>query len=262
MTEKCCCVKETGETVNVRRFLQTLDKCFSENDLPAAQELVAYWTAEARRLGDDRGLLSVVNETLGLTRRTGDEEAGLAACREAEALLERLRLSDALSAADIYVNIATTMSCFGKAEEGLPRYDRAERILRENGKAETYDFAALRNNKATALEALGRLEEAEVCYRTAVDILRREGAHDGDIAVTLIGLAHLVYDRNEADWQQSEALLDEAWEYLNSPRQVRDGSYAYILTKCAPSLRYFHREVEAEALEAVAREIYGGAAEE
>lgn len=260
MTEKCCCVKETGETVNVRRFIQKLDECFFANDLTAAKELIIYWSAEARRLGDDRGLLSVVNESLGLTRRTNDKEAGLAACREAEELINRLGLSDAPSAADIYVNIATTLSCFGETAEGLSRYDRAECLMRENGKTETYDYAALLNNKAASMEALGRLDEAETCYRAAVDILRREGEHDGDIAVTLIGLAHLVYDRNGADWQQSEALLDEAWEYLNSPRQTRDGNYAYILTKCAPSLRYFHREVEAEALEAVAREIYGGAA--
>ena len=54
-----------------------------------------------------------------------------------------------------------------------------------------------------------------------------------------------------------EALLDEAWEYINSPRQARDGNYAYVLRKCAPSFEYFQRPEEAQALRDVAKEIYG-----
>jgi len=54
-----------------------------------------------------------------------------------------------------------------------------------------------------------------------------------------------------------EALLDEAWDYLNSDRQPRDANYAFIISKCAPSLKYFNRNDEAEALLAVAKVIYG-----
>ena len=67
-------------------------------------------------------------------------------------------------------------------------------------------------------------------------------------------LPHLCQD---TAFEQVEQLLDEAWEYLNSPRQPRDGNYAYILRKCAPSFDYFQRPEAAQALREVAKEIYG-----
>ena len=49
---------------------------------------------------------------------------------------------------------------------------------------------------------------------------------------------------------------DEAWDYINSDNQPKDGNYAYILRKCAPSLDYFKRPEEAQACRDVAKEIY------
>ena len=69
-------------------------------------------------------------------------------------------------------------------------------------------------------------------------------------------LAHLTYDRDETAVPQVEALLDEAWEYINSPRQPHDGRYAEALLKCAPSFEYFQRPEAAQALREVAEEIY------
>ena len=88
--------------------------------------------------------------------------------------------------------------------------------------------------------------------------MKKEGRHDGEIAISLVMLAHLTYDRDENATDQVEKLLDEAWEYINSPRQPRDGNYAYILRKCAPSFEYFQRPEAAQALREVAKEIYEG----
>ncbi len=38
----------------------------------------------------------------------------------------------------------------------------------------------------------------------------------------------------------------------------RDGNYAYVLRKCAPSFDYFKRPEEAQTLRDVANEIYYG----
>ena len=56
-----------------------------------------------------------------------------------------------------------------------------------------------------------------------------------------------------------EALLDGAWDYINSPRSPRYGRYADALLKCAPSFEYFQRPEAAQALREVAEEIYDGA---
>ena len=130
--------------------------------------------------------------------------------------------------------------------------------VERSGGTGTYEYAALLNNKAAALSALKRYDEAEAHWRQAVEILQKEGHHDGEIAISLVMLAHLTYDRDETATDQVERLLDEAWEYINSPRQPRDGNYAYILRKCAPSFEYFQRPEAAQALREVAKEIYEG----
>ena len=121
----------------------------------------------------------------------------------------------------------------------------------------SFEYAALLNNYGSALSEICRFDEAENLMKKAIEILKEDGTHDGEIAVSLINLAHLYYDRDDTSQKEVEKLLDEAWEYINSPRQPHDANYAFILSKCAPSLKYFHRFDEAEAILSVANEIYG-----
>lgn len=78
-------------------------------------------------------------------------------------------------------------------------------------------------------------------YNAAASAVFTVGFHDGEIAISLVMLAHLTFDRDNTAYQKVEALLDEAWDYLNSNNQEKDGNYAYVLRKCAPSFEYFQR---------------------
>ena len=247
-----------SDSIQVSRFIARLDSCFDRNDLRAARETLAAWEQEARALQDDRGLLSVLNEAVGFYRRTQKKGRALAAMGECLTLVDKLGLQSQLSGATVYINAATTMNFFGQEKESLDLYEKAARCYEQNGGTETYEYAALLNNKAAALNALKRYDEAEAHWRRAVEILQKEGRHDGEIAISLVMLAHLTYDRDDTATDQVEKLLDEAWEYINSPRQPRDGNYAYILRKCAPSFEYFQRPEAAQALREVAKEIYEG----
>ena len=246
-----------AQHISVQRFIDQLDRCFNRNDMKAARECLAAWEKEARALGDDRGLLSVLNEAVGYYRRTQKRGKAMAAMRECVALVEKLGLADALSGATVYINAATTLAFFGQSQEGLKLYDRAAACYRAQGRTGCYEYAALLNNSAAALHALKRYDEAEARWRQAVDILKKEGKHDGELAISLVMLAHLTFDRDDTAYAQVESLLDQAWEYINSPNQTRDGNYAYVLRKCAPSFEYFQRPEAAQALREVAREIYG-----
>lgn len=255
---KCrSCSKVDPGKIDIQRFITKLDDFFSTNDLKGAGEYLKYWETEAKAIGDPRGLLAVLNEEIGYYRRTNEAEPAIRAVFEAKELLDTNKLTENASGAVIYINMATTLSAFGRSEEGLPFYDSAEKIYTERGLESAYEFAALLNNKATALSKLKRYDEAEDCINKAVEILKAEGKHDGEIAVSLINLAHVIFDRDDTAYEWVEETLDLAWEYINSPRQPHDANYAFILSKCAPSLRYFKREIEAQALEDVAAEIYG-----
>ena len=177
---------------------------------------------------------------------------------ESLSLVHSLGLSESLSGATIYINAATTLSFFGRTQEGLELYDKAAVCYQANGRTQTYEYAALLNNKAASLNELKRYDEAEEHWKNAIDILKKVGYHDGEIAISLVMLAHLAFERDDTAYEQVEALLDEAWEYVNSDNQPKDGNYAYILRKCAPSFEYFQRPMEAQAMREVAKEIYEG----
>lgn len=260
MTQTECrsCAKEPSATISVARFIDRLDQCFARGDLKEAAACIDYWEQEARSLGDLRGLLSVINEQLGFYRRTNDCKAGFQAVKEAIELVEQLGMGEEVSGATILVNAATTLKSFGKAREGLPLYEQAERIYLAHHMEWAYEYAAMLNNRAAALCDLEQYDEGEACYRKAIRILRRDGTHDGEIAVSLVNLAHLTFDRDNNAYDQVEPLLDKAWEYINSRNQPHDGNYAFILSKCAPSFEYFGRKLEAAALREVAEEIYDG----
>lgn len=245
-----------GGRIEVSRFLERLDRCFARKDLQEAGRCISHWEAEARSAGDDRGLLTVLNEAVGLYRRTGQRRKGLQAAEECLLLLERTGQGDTLSGAVILTNAATNFCRFGECSRALPLYARAEAIYRRSGRTGAYEFAALLNNRAAALEELKRYDEAEKDWLDAIGILEEEGHHDADIAVSLVMLAHLAWDRDDAAQDRVESLLDRAWEYLNSSRQVRDADYAWALQKCVPSFEYFRRPDEARALREVAQEIY------
>ena len=252
------CSKVDTEKVDIYRFITKLDSFFQTNDLAGAGKHLNYWEQEAKALGDNAGLLTVLNEEIGYYRRTGEREQALRAVEEATELLKSTELINNPSGAVICINIATTLNAFGKAEEGIPLYEQAEKIYLAQGMENTYEYAALLNNKATALSNLKQYKQAEESIERAISILKTDGTHDGEIAVSLVNLAHLFYDNDDTAVEKVEKALDLAWEYINSPNQPHDANYAFILSKCAPSYRYFNREIEANALEKVSAEIYGG----
>lgn len=246
--------------INIERFLQKLDSNFNKNDLPGAGECLNFWEGEARSAGDDRALLTILNEYLGYCRRVNDKEKAISAIDECKSLIEKLNLSNTVCAATIYVNAATTSSHFGNAEAGLALYDIAKKCYIDLNKKDTYEYATLLNNSAGVLNTLKKYDEAEKNYLEAIDILKKLGKHDGEIALSLVMLAHVTFDRvDDADdntYQQVENLLDEAIKYLTSDKIIRDGNFAFILDKCAPSFDYFKRPGQAKAMRDMSKQIY------
>ncbi len=259
-SNKICssCSKEPLGRINVSRFISKLDGYLKKNQLDSAVETVLYWEKEAADLNDLKGLLSVLNEGLGLFRRVNDKEKGLGYAQKVIELLGYEDLAGSISRATICINLATTLKAFGRAEEGLVYYEKAEQAYKEKFRTETYEYAALLNNKSSTLIDFKRFDEAEKSLKTAIEILDKEGLHDGDIALSYLSLAHLTDDMDDTAIERVENYIDTAWEYINSKRQKRDSDWAFALSKCIPSFKYFKRETEAEVLEELVAEIYGG----
>lgn len=246
---------QTDMGIDVTRFINKLDDHLARNDMKGAKECLSFWESEARRVGDDRGLLTVLNESVGFFRRASKKDRALNYMEECLSLIDKLGLSESISGATVFINSATTMSFFGQEEEALKLYDRAALCFVKAGMTESYEYASLLNNKAATLYGLLRYDEAKKDWLEAIDILKKTGFHDGEIAISLLMLAHLTFDIDDTAYEKVESLLDEAWEYLNSDNQPKDKRYAEVLRKCVPSFEYFKRPMEANALREVIKEI-------
>lgn len=251
------CSKESYKTVPLTRFFDKLNELFSHNDLAAVGRLLDYWDGEARALGDRRGLLEILNEKIGYYRRTSDKDKALSAVREAFDLIERDGIGDPVSTGTVYLNGATTMKAFGLAEDAMPYYERARSIYERHFDSNDYRLAALYNNMSSAYKDLGELERCEEsCYR-AIEILKGKDDCLGEMAVTLINIAHLYYDADPLDERVYE-IMDKAWNCLTSNKNEQNGDFAFLCSKCYPSFGffgYFEREAE---LKALTEKIYEG----
>ncbi len=256
MPEKCeSCSKEKNDRVPILRVIEKLDLCFKSNDLAAAKRLLDYWESEARAIADQRGLLEILNEQIGLTRRLNDKAKGLAASHEAISIIESEQL-DTVSAATILINAATTLKAFGEVTVALPYYERALEIYINNN-VSGFQLAALYNNMAAAKTEVKNFSSAQGYYLKAIEILRAENAETPEIAVSLINLAHLYYEQFPEDERIAKA-LNAAWDILDNPKLTQNSSLAFIYSKCAPSYGFFGYFLRDNELKERAQKIYEG----
>lgn len=257
--EKCQgCSKENINSVPIIRIITKLDAFFARNDLEGAAELLDYWNNEAKNIGDTRGRLEILNEQIGLYRRTFERDKALDAVSDALKIIESEKLDGSLSVGTIYINIATTLKAFGKTTEAMPYYAKAEQIYNSFREVPIFQKAALNNNKASALTELGDFKAAEKCYYAAIDMLKCNTDYYGEVAVSYVNIAHLYEEMARPDTDIFD-MMNKAWEYLTKPDITRDGNYAFVCSKCAPSFEYFGFSDREEYLTKEANRIYEGA---
>ena len=242
------------ERIPIKRIIDKLDGLFDKNDMESAGRLLEYWQSEAISLKDKEGELEIDSELIGFYRKTAKTEKGLAVSERALELVGALGLENSVSAATVVLNAATTFKAFGLAEKALPLYDRVFAVYTANLKDDDPLFGGFYNNKALALTDLGRFSEAEECFKKALAITEKISPANPDIAVTLVNLAHL-YDASGAQEKITDCLFD-AFAVLNRDDAVKNGYYAFVCTKCAPSFAYFGYGVIEKQLLAEAGEIY------
>lgn len=241
--------------IPVKRIMAKLDESFNRNDMAEAGRLLEYWQKEAEALGDKLGELSVTDELIGYYRKVGEKEKGLAAVDKSLALLKEVGQENIVPGATIILNAATTLKAFGKAKEAIPLYERAEKVYRENLAEDDPLFAGLYNNKALSLTDLNDFAEAEKLYLTAAEIMAKKDNGKPDAAISYVNLAHC-YEKEGRDKKDITDALFKAYELLNDERNERNGYYAFVLEKCAPSFGHFGYEKIAKEMKKESDEIY------
>lgn len=228
-------------SIPVSRIIDKLDEHLGRNDYKAAERHLYYWLSEAKEGRDKRGELSVYNELLGLMRKTNQQEKAFDAVKNALRLIDELEFSNNITGGTTYINIATVLKAFDKNEESLPYYKKAEEVYLRLLKDGDSRLGGLYNNMALALSDSGNFDEAEDYFEKAIKIMKNIENGELEVAITYLNLANLAENRYGPE--KSEASISEyiekAKSLLDNPEIPRNGYYAFVCEKCAPTFGYY-----------------------
>ena len=256
--EPCCPLKNPNapEGIPVCRVIEKLDEYLSKADYAAAERHLAYWLAETDIRNDEKGRLTVLNEQIGLFRKTAQEEKGKTAINAALNAAEKAGYRGTVTCATTYINAATAYKAFGQPTKALSLYEKAREIYEEKLLPDDRRKAGLYNNTAVTLTELKKYREAGEFYSLALGVLKMNENTEGEAAVTLLNTADLYAAQNGTDDDRIPGLLEDAEKYLNTPSLPRDGGYAFICEKCAPVFDYYGYFAFAGELRKRAENIY------
>ena len=243
-----------------QRIIEKMDEYMSRRDYAGAERHLLYWLEEARLGHDERGQLMVMNELVGHFRKTGNRERALAFGDEALALVEQLGFEGTITAGTTFVNVATAMDAFGEDERSIELFRQARAAYEANGAAPEL-LGGLYNNMALTCVKLGRFEETRELYALALERMAQVEGGELEQAITYLNMADAVVDERGMEAAESEVydLLDKAAELLDTTSAPRDGYYAFVCEKCAPTFAHYGYFIVAEDLSARADELYAQA---
>ena len=241
-----------------QRIIEKMNDYMSRRDYAGAERHLLYWLEEAKLGHDAGGELMLRNELIGHYRKTSEKEKAFESADEALRLVDELDFDGSISAGTTYINVATAYNAFGENEKSIVYFEKAAKAYEANKNTASELLGGLYNNMALTCVALGRFEQADGLYNKALKVM--ENVENGKLeqAITYLNMA----DALEAQYGQGEkeneiyALVDKAYDCLNDKDIKRDGYYAFVCEKCAPSFSYYGYFLAAKELTERAESIY------
>lgn len=244
--------------IPVGRIIEKLDSYLNQNDYAAAERHLRYWISEADSCNDMRGKLTLLNEQIGLYRKTEKEAECLTAVADALSLADSMNMEQSVAYGTTLINAATGYKSFGKAEEALQLYRKARIIYESSLNSDDGRLGGLYNNMALTLTELKNFREAEDLFNRAIEVMKKQKNGELEVAITHLNIADLVAAESglEAGEKEIEAHLLKAEELLNTEDLPKDAYYAFVCEKCAPVFGYYGYFLTERELNRRAGKIY------
>ena len=251
----------TTEAINripITRVREKLDAYVGRRDYESAARHLEYWRMEAQAGRDAEGEFFVLNEMMGVYRKMGDREKALASARDALALIPVVCNGDAISGGTAYVNAGTVLDCFGDPAGALEHFKEARRIYIKTLPEDDERLGGLYNNMALTLADLARYEEAFRYFEMALNIMGRQQHGQLEQAITYLNMANAAEASRGMEEAEEEIgqYLQKAEELILDPSLPRNGYYAFVCEKCAPTFEYYGWFLTAAELSGAAERIY------
>ena len=253
-----CMDKTDVKPIDTRRFIEKLDSYFGRNDYDGAERHLIYWLGEAESGNDLRGQFTVYNEMMGLYRKTGRYNEAVAAVDKALYLISSLGIEDTAAAGTAYVNAATVYKTFKKSDTALPLFEKAKVIYEKTLKDNDRRTGGLYNNMALALTDLNRYGEAIEYYEKAINIMTQSENGELEAAISYLNMANAKEAQvgSEAAEEFISDCVEKAKVLIDTKTLKRDGYYAFVCDKCAPTFEYYGYFLYANELKETAKKIY------
>lgn len=241
-----------------QRIREKVDEYMSRRDYAGVERHLLYWLEEAKLGHDDKGELMIRIELIGHYRKTGEKDKAFAEADAILRLVDSIGFAGSISAGTAYTNIATACNAFGDNERSLAMFERARAVYEAIPSVDPSLLGGLYNNMALTCAAVGRFAEARTLYEKALATMARVQNGELEQAITYLNMA----DAAEAELGaedaavQIEAYLDKAQALLDTPSVPRDGYYAFVCEKCAPTFSYYGYFLAANDLNERAKAIY------
>lgn len=247
-----------NKSVPVMRIIAKLDELEGKRDIEGAERHLKYWLAEAESAGDEKGQFAICSEIMGFYRKAGKRDKAVEAAERTLSLGRKLNLEGSEAFGTALLNAATVYKAFGENAHAQELFDGAVKTLEEKLDGSASKMGGLYNNMALNLTDLNRFDEAERAYKKAIVIMAKNKWGELECAISYLNLANL-YEKRDGLEDADEAInecLKKAQELLETPSLPRDGYYAFVCEKCAPTFAYYGAFYYAEQLEKTADEIY------
>lgn len=140
-------------------------------------------------------------------------------------------------------------------------FERAREVYERELDGDDSRLGGLYNNMGLTLCDLRRFDEARELYSAALRVMEKAQYGEAERAITCLNLANLAeaqYGLEEAS-EEIGGLVERARELLESEALPRNGYYAFVCEKCAPTFGYYGYFIYAKELRERAEKIYAGA---
>ena len=255
-------VTPESRPVPQQRIIAKMDDYMSRRDYDGAERHLLYGLEEALLGHDLRGELMLRGELVGHYRKTGSQDKALPQIRESLRLVRELGYEQSISGGTAYVNCATALEAFGEPARALQLFEKARAAYEASDFTRSDLLGGLYNNMALTCTTLGRYEEASGLYEKALGAM--EGVQNGELeqAITYLNMANTAEveygPESEEAQRRIDECLDRAETLLATPSVPRDGYYAFVCEKCAPTFSYYGRFLAAKELREASERIYRG----
>lgn len=249
--------KPKAKHIPQQRVLAKFDEYTSRSDYAGAERHMLYWLEEARLGGDLQGQFQIQNELMGLYRKTAQKEKAFDSMNDALSLAKELGVENRTDGATAFLNAATVCDAFDQPERSLPLFEHARSVYEKELPPDDPRMGGLYNNMALTLVSLERFDEADKLFRRALDVMAKAPNGALEQAITYLNMADAAYAQfgSGADDTVNDD-LETALGLLENETLPRNGYYAFVCEKCAPTFLYYGWTSYGEELQERARSIY------